>query len=194
MLLGCLMAVHAKNEPGSKLFVYLDTTHSNNMTGTKSLFNNLNKNFWSIVSFGNLSIVNDTRKGCINFRTKNRCVEIISNVFFVPTLKNKLLSVDQLLEKRICHHVKECYCEISNPPRCVIGFVKMNPNECLPLKIENCQSCYVKDLKNPLWLRNFRYGNLNFGVLQILQKMSTVTGLYEIVVPFQVCDECVVRK
>jgi len=29
-------------------------------------------------------------KGDINFKTKNECVEIISNVFYVPALKSNL--------------------------------------------------------------------------------------------------------
>lgn len=38
-------------------------------------------------------------KGNINFITKNGCVKIISNIFYVPDLKSNLLSVGQLLKK-----------------------------------------------------------------------------------------------
>lgn len=47
-------------------------------------------------------------------------------------------------------------------------------------------------MKIPSW--HFLYGHLNFGGLNILQRKSMVTGLHEIFVPSQVCEECVVEK
>ena len=70
----------------------------------------------------------------------------------------------------------------------------MSQNRLFPLKIENVHSCSMAEVKNPSWLWHFRYGHLNFGGLKILQRKSMVTGLPEIVVPSQVCEECVVGK
>ena len=93
------MVVHAENEPEEKTIWYVHTGCSNHMIGSKSSFTNLNEKFRSIVSFGDLSTVNVMGKGNINIRTKNGCVKIISNVFYVPSLKRNLLSAGQLLEK-----------------------------------------------------------------------------------------------
>lgn len=46
----------------------------------------------------------------------------------------------------------------------------------------------MEKVKNPLWLRHFQYGHLNFGCLMILQRKSKMMGIP--VVPSQVCDEC----
>ena len=70
--------------------------------------------------------------------------------------------------------------------------MKINQNTLFPLKIENVQSCYVAEMKIPSW--HFLYGHLNFGGLTILQRTSMVRGHYEIVVPSQVCEECVDGK
>ncbi|XP_049364349.1 uncharacterized protein LOC125829129 [Solanum verrucosum] len=81
-----LMAVHAENEPEEQTIWYVDTGCSNHMTGSKSSFTDINENFRSTASFGDLSTVNMMGKVNIKIRTKNRCVEIISNVFYVPAL------------------------------------------------------------------------------------------------------------
>ncbi|XP_049386533.1 uncharacterized protein LOC125850727 [Solanum stenotomum] len=188
------MAVHAGNEPEKQFIWYVDTGCSNHMTGSKFSFTVLNENFRSIVSFGDLSTVNVMGKGNINFRTKNGCVEIISNVFNVPTLKNNLLSTGQLLEKGYVITLRNDACEISDPSKRVIAFVKMSQNRLFPLKIENVQSCYMAEVRNPSWLWHFRYGHLGFGGLRTLQQKNMVIGLPEIITPSQVCEECVVGK
>ncbi|XP_015165288.1 uncharacterized protein [Solanum tuberosum] len=85
-----LMAVHAKSEPEEQItksepeeqiIWYVDTGRSNHMTGSKYSFTDLNENFRSTVSFGDLSTVNVMEKADINFKTKNGCVETITNVF-----------------------------------------------------------------------------------------------------------------
>ncbi|KAH0727904.1 hypothetical protein KY289_003955 [Solanum tuberosum] len=83
-------------------------------------------------------------------------------------------------------------CEIYDPSGGVIAIAKMS--RLFPLKIENVQSCFMAEVKDPSWLLHFRYGHLNFGGLNILQKKNMVTGLPKIVVPSQVCEECVVGK
>ena len=62
-----LMVVHVKVSSGSKLFgTHVNTSCSNNMTESKSYFTNLCENYWSIDSFGDLSIVNVMGKGTIS--------------------------------------------------------------------------------------------------------------------------------
>lgn len=145
------MAVHAENELEEKVIWYMDTGCSNDMTGSKTSFTDLKKNFQSTVSFGDLSTVNVMGIGNINFRTKNKCVEIISNVFYVLALKINLLSAGECLEKRYIITLRNDKCEIPDPSRRVIAFVKMCQNRLFPLKIENVQSCYMAEVKNSSW-------------------------------------------
>ena len=85
-------------------------------------------------------------KGNINFKTKNWCVEIISNVFYVPSLKSNLLSVGQLLEKVYVISLTNDACEISDSSNGIIAIVRMSQNRLFPLKIENVHSCSMAEV------------------------------------------------
>lgn len=93
-----MASMHVAEETDSEVW-YVDTGARNHMTSSKSSFSFLNENFRTIVSFGDHSKVIVTRKGEIQFKTKNDFVETISNVFYVPYLKTNLLSAGQLQEK-----------------------------------------------------------------------------------------------
>ena len=117
------MAVHVEKVSDQQALWYVDTGCSNHMTRSKSSFTYLNESFRTTVSFGDLSTVNVIGKGNINFRTKNGCVEIISNVFYVPALKSNLLSVGQLLEKGYVIILMNDACEISDSSKGIIAIV-----------------------------------------------------------------------
>ena len=92
------MAVHAEKEPEQDAWS-VDTGCNNHMSGSKSSFSHLNEGFHSTVIFCDSSTVDVMGRGHIDIRTKNGGVETNSNVFYVPALKNNLLSAGQLLEK-----------------------------------------------------------------------------------------------
>ncbi|XP_055823253.1 uncharacterized protein LOC129891794 [Solanum dulcamara] len=75
---------------------FIDTRFSNHMCGSKFSFSSLNENFHSTVAFGDCSTIEVMGKGDIKIKTNNDFVETISNVLYVPDLKNNLLSADQL--------------------------------------------------------------------------------------------------
>lgn len=129
----------------------------------------------------------------IKIRTKNGFVETISNVLYVPDLKSNLLSAGQLQEKGYVITIQGG-CEIYDSVRGAIAVVPMNSNRLFPLKIENIQSCLMAEKKDPSWLWHFRYGHLSFGGLKTLKQKNMVTGLPQITVHSQVCEECVVSK
>ena len=64
----------------------------------------------------------------------------------------------------------------------------MSGNRLFPLKIESTRYCLLADVKDPSWLWHFRYGHLNFGGLQALQKKNMVLGLPQIAIPSKVCE------
>ena len=161
---------------------------------SKSSFSYLNEDFRSTVSFGDCSTVSVMGKGVIIVRTKEGSMETISNVFYVPDLRSNLLSADQLLEKGYIITFQKGACEIYDPSRGVITVIQMSGNRLFPLKIESARSCFLADVKDLSWLWHFRYGHLNFGGLQALQKKNMVLGLPQIAIPSKVCEECVVSK
>ena len=148
------------------------------MCGSNSYFSYLNERFHSTVSFGDYSIVKVMENGDIEIRTKNGFVETISNVLYIPNLKNNLLSADQLQEKSYVMTIQKGVCEIYDPTRGAIAVVQMSSNRLFPLKITSVQSCLVAEVKDSSWLWHFRYDHLSFGGLKTLQQKNMVAGLF----------------
>jgi len=67
----------------------------NHMTGNKCLFSTLNENFRENVKLGNNSSIRVMEKGNVQV-LMNRKKENIGDVFYVPELKNNLISIGQL--------------------------------------------------------------------------------------------------
>ncbi|RVW68890.1 Retrovirus-related Pol polyprotein from transposon TNT 1-94 [Vitis vinifera] len=109
-------------------------------------------------------------------------------------LKSNLLSVGQLQEKGYIITIQKGACEIYDPSRGAIVVVQMASNKLFPLKIDSVQSFLMAKVKDLSWLWHLRYGHLNFGGLKTLQQKHMVTGLPQISIPSQVCEECVVGK
>ncbi|KAJ7980886.1 Retrovirus-related Pol polyprotein from transposon TNT 1-94 [Quillaja saponaria] len=188
-----LMAAQVDKELETDVW-YVDTGCSNHMCGSKSSFSYLNEDFHSTVSFGDCSTVNVMGNGDIQIRTKNGFAETISNVLYVPNLKSNLLSAGQLQEKGYVITIQQGACEIYDPTRGAIAVVQMGSNRLFPLKIDSIRSCLMAEVKDPSWLWHFCYGHLSFGGLKTLQQKNMVTGLSQITIPSQVCEECVVGK
>ncbi|RVW34899.1 hypothetical protein CK203_113020 [Vitis vinifera] len=116
--------------------------------------------------------------GDIEIRTKNGFVETISNVLYVPNLKNNLLSAGQLQEKGYVITIQKGVCEIYDSTRGAIAVVQMSSNRLFPLKITSVQSCLVAEVKDYSWLWHFCYDHLSFGGLKTLQQKNMVAGLF----------------
>ncbi|KAL5724118.1 hypothetical protein ACHQM5_007419 [Ranunculus cassubicifolius] len=189
-----LLACHNRDETQSNIW-YIDTGCSNHMTGDKSIFSNLDESFQTSVKFGDNSAVAVEGKGEIQIRTRDNTVQKVSNVFYVPFLKTNLLSVGQLIEKGYVITIKEGSCQIHDPKKGVIAVVKMAANRLFPLSLDHAsQSCLSAKVQNSSWLWHYRYGHLHFGALRTLHTKNMVIGLPEILLPSQVCEECVVGK
>lgn len=188
-----LMAYQADQGTPSDVW-YVDSACSNHMSGSKSSFLNLNEDFFTTVSFGDKSIVNVMGKGDISIKMLNGFTEIISDVYYAPNLKCNLLSVGQLQETGYELTFRNKICEIYDPKRGAIASIKMSSNRLFPLKIQDVETCLIARIKDPSWLWHFRYGHLNFGGLKTLQNRNMVTGLPQINIPAEVCEECIVSK
>ncbi|KAF3659392.1 putative LRR receptor-like serine/threonine-protein kinase EFR-like [Capsicum annuum] len=105
------------NEQGHKPIDlwFVDSGCSNHMTGTKSMFQELNDNPRKKVQLGNTKEMQIEGKGKVIVDTSHDKVKVLDNVQFVPYLGYNLISIGQLmtygyslwLEDDACHYKQE---------------------------------------------------------------------------------------
>ena len=77
---------------------FLDSGCNNYLCGKREYFLDLDESFQDLVKLGNNMCLNVMGKGNIRMQV-NGITQIFIKVFYVPTLKNNLLSIGQLQEK-----------------------------------------------------------------------------------------------
>lgn len=83
---------------GESSIWYLDNGASNHMTGLRSKFKELDENVSGLVKFGDGSTVGIKGKGTVIFCCKNGEERAIHEVYYIPTLRNNIISLGQLSE------------------------------------------------------------------------------------------------
>ncbi|GMP36892.1 hypothetical protein CsSME_00008847 [Camellia sinensis var. sinensis] len=129
------------------------------MCGKRELFIELEKTVQAQVSFGDSSKTPVKRRGNILIKLKNGDHDYIFNVYYVPTMKNNILSIGQLLEKGYDISMKDCHLTVKDNHGNLIA---------------RCLSAIIKDKD---WLWHLRFGHLNFGSLKLLSSKNMVKGL-----------------
>ena len=85
--------------PEDDVLWYLDSGASNHMSGLKHLFTDLKEIDSGFVSFGDSSKIEVKGKGEICFSQKDGKQGRIEDVYYVPNMKNNILSLGQLVKK-----------------------------------------------------------------------------------------------
>ncbi|GAU23238.1 hypothetical protein TSUD_172660 [Trifolium subterraneum] len=89
----------SSNNPRAKVW-YIDSGCSNHMCGIKEWFHDLDDSFRESVRLGDDSQMSVMGKGNVKLQM-NGIVQVITGVYFIPKLKNNLLSLGQLQEKNL---------------------------------------------------------------------------------------------
>lgn len=105
----------------------LDSGYNNHMSGNKQWFLNLDETFRQVVKLGNNSKMTVMRKGSIRLQV-NGTVQVIGEVFYIPELKNNLLSIGQLQEDNLAILVQHGECKIYHPIKGLIMQTTMSTN------------------------------------------------------------------
>ena len=94
----------------------LDSSCSNHTRANEDMFSSLDKIFSHIVKVGNNTSMKVTGRGVVKL-TSHRVRYTISNMYWIPELKNNLLSVEELQENGIAVLFKDGACNIYHPQK-----------------------------------------------------------------------------
>jgi len=155
---------------------FLDSGCSNHMCGDKDMFYELNEEFRQLVKLGNNTRMTVLGKGKVKLFLDGM-QHMVTDVFYVPELKNNLLSIGQLQEKGLAILIKSGICKIYHPVKGLIIQTRMTVNRMFVL-IAKAQvkdvSCFHTHAHDVSYLWHCRYGYLSHKGLRTLQYKKMV--------------------
>lgn len=195
-----LMASSGNQGDLKKRVWFLDSGCSNHMSGDKTLFSKLDEDFRHSVKLGNNKKMEVVGKGNTKLML-NGANYVISDVYYVPELKNNLLSLGQLHEKRITIIIQKGYCKIYHEERGLIAESRMSSNRMFALADQGRgdsnsseQRCLKTTSEDVPKLWHERYGHLSHRGIKALQSKGMVRGLPDFGIQSFTCPDCLVGK
>ncbi|XP_076943581.1 uncharacterized protein LOC143613864 [Bidens hawaiensis] len=154
---------------------YLDNGASNHMTGNMSFFSELNNRVTGKVKFGDHSYVDISGKGSILYEAKSGEHRLLTDVYFIPSLRNNIVSLGQASEHGCDIHIKDNYLTMYDG--------KIGKPVCLLSRIEETS-----------WLWHARLGHLNFESIKLMARRDMVEGMRDVTNENKLCEPCLVGK
>ena len=180
---------------------FVDSGCSNHMCGERGMFSSLETSFTHNVKLGNNHKLMVGGKGVVKIMLKG-INYVINDVYYIPELKNNLLSVGQLQERGLDVLFKggdQNTCNIFHPSRGKIAESVMSANRMFILLGESNdktkeEKCLQVDISDEAELWHHRYGHLSYKGLHTLCSKEMVVGLPEIGDVKTTCEACVKGK
>ncbi|KAM5583100.1 hypothetical protein ABKV19_003159 [Rosa sericea] len=175
---------------------FLDSGCSKHLTGDRVWFSDLDEGFRQTVKLGNNTRMNVMGKGTIRLSVEG-FVQVVSGVFYIPELKNNLLSVGQLQEKGLAILIQNNMCKTFHPSRGLIVESSMIANRMfvmLAAMSPKESTCFQATCENETQLWHRRLGHLNYKGLRTLHYKKMVKGLPFLKAPTKVCSDCLIGK
>jgi len=122
-----LMAYMNMNKANREDMWFLDSWCSNHICGKKEYFTDFDGSFKGLMKLGNNSSMVVIGKGNVRLQV-NGITQIITGVFYIPELKNNLLSIGQLQEKGFTIMFQNGTCKVFHPERDLIMETNMSLN------------------------------------------------------------------
>lgn len=177
---------------------FLDSGCSNHMTGNKKWFSDLEEVVNRTVKLGNDMRMAVVAKGSIRVKL-NGMTQVISDVYYIPELKNNLLSIGQLQEKGLAILIKDGTCKVFHPKRGLIMQTDMSSNRMFYLSVSiipgNSLCLQAEDVsEKEAYMWHCRFGHLNHKGLQTLSLNKMVIGLPSLKSSQKICTVCLTGK
>lgn len=174
---------------------YLDNGASNHMTGIRSKFKNLNESVTGQVRFGDGSTVDIRGKGSVTFKCKNGEERELRDVYYIPTLRNNIISLGQMSEEGSEVVLKGEYLRVYDKKERLLMKVKRSKNRLYKIILEDYKEvCLMTKMEEDSWLWHVRLGHVNFKALNQLSKEGMVSGVPRLMSTGDNCEGCLMGK
>lgn len=194
-----LMTHSEARETARRTSWFLDSGCSNHMSGDRELFSTMDGKFKHSVKLGNNKKMEVVGKENVKIVLRNTAYTI-SDVFYIPELKNNLLSLGQLQEKNITVIIQKGMCKIYHDERGLLAESKMSINRMFILTYQTSeaerskQHCFQTVTEDMPKLWHERYGHLSHRGMKTLQSKEMVRGLPAFDTQSFTCSDCLVGK
>lgn len=176
---------------------FLDSGCSNHMCGNREWFSTIDEAFRHSVKLGNDSKMEVLGKGNIRLQI-NGAIHVVTDVYYVPDLKNNLLSVGQLQERGLALLIQDGKCKLYHPRRGLIMQTEMTANRMFVLLasvvLEETSTFLQLATEDSSQLWHRRFGHLSYKGLRTLQHKQMVKGLPFFKDSSKSCPGCFVGK
>lgn len=119
------MSYEEMNEDTRKGSWFLDLGCSNHMCGDKAMFYEIDESFRRLVKLGNNTRMNVIGKGSVKLFI-NGINHVVYEEYYVPELKNNLLSIGQLQERGLAILIQGKICKLYHPSKGLIFETNMS--------------------------------------------------------------------
>lgn len=173
----------------------LDTGATHHMTGRREFFAELDSDARGSVKFGDASAVEIKGVGSVIFTTKTGEHRLLTGVYYIPALRNSIISLGQLDENGSRVLIEHGVLRIWDRQRRLLAKVPRGENRLYVLDVQVAQPvCLAVRRDDEAWQWHERFGHLHFEALKRLSAKEMVRGLPCLDHVEQFCDICVLTK
>lgn len=174
---------------------YLDNGASNHMTGNRSFFSELDESITGRDKFGDNSCVKIKGKGAILFQGKKGQQRLMTEIYYIPDLKNNIISLGQATEAGCDIRMKDNFLTMHDADNCLLMKVQRTSNRLYKIKLQiGVPICLHSRLSEDAWRWHARLGHINFESMKKMSKKGLVKGLPKLDHENQLCESCLVGK
>ncbi|RDX93043.1 hypothetical protein CR513_24745, partial [Mucuna pruriens] len=175
---------------------YLDIGCSNHMTSNRDWLVDFNPNVTTSVRFADNSTILAEGIGKVMITRKNGKTTYMHDVLYIPSMKNNLLSLGQLLEKGFTMAMQANHIEIFDDKQRLVLKAPLSRNRTFKVNLSTAaiQCMSIVNTEEDSWLWHYKYGHLNFKSLHQLSSRQMVLGMPSIHLPQKNCEGCLIGK
>jgi hypothetical protein len=165
------------------------------MTGWRECFSDLDSGVRGSVKFGDASAVEIKGVGSVVFIAKTGEHRLLTGVYYIPALRNSIISLGQLDENSSRVEIKHGVLRIWDRSHWLLAKVSRGSNRLYILRVQVAQPlCLAARRDDDTWWWHKRFGHLNFEALKQLGNKEMVWGLPRVMHVELFCDTCVLTK